>query len=182
MNILQKPVPSFTKGRREFKPEGIVIHIGEGTQEIIYQTFLHEDKSSHYCVSKLGEVWQFVKEEDTAWAQGAVVQPTAKLVTDIHPGINPNKYLISIEHEGFGGTDFTDAQYQTTAQLVKDISTRWNIPLDSDHVIRHNSIRRDKSCPGKADVDKIISLAQEGVSLGNDELKRQIIELVNKIK
>lgn len=182
MNIIQKPVPNFTKGRSGFRPEGVVIHVGEGSQEIIYQTFLKEEKSSHYCVSRAGEIWQFVKDEDTAYAQGVVVKPTAKLVTEIHPGINPNNYLLSIEHEGFGIQDFTDAQYATTGALVHELCIKWNIPMDSVHIIRHNSIRADKTCPGLADVGKLIKLAQGGLSGSEKEkLKQEIIDRLNKL-
>lgn len=183
MTILSKLVPNFTAGRSGFKPEGVVIHIGEGSQNAIYNTFLTEEKSSHYCVSKLGEVWQFVLETDTAWTEGVVVRPTATLVTTTHPGINPNDYLIGIEHEGFGTTDFTDAQYTTTSQLVHDICVRWNIPFDRVHILRHNEIDADKTCPGIANVDKIVELASKvgSSSPSKDDIKKQITDLLNQL-
>lgn len=158
MNIIQKPVPNFAKGRGQYKPQIIVIHIGEGSQNIIYQTFLNEEKSSHYCVSKTGEIWQFVKEEDTAWGNGIVVRPTSPYVLSM-PSVNPSAYSISIEHEGFGTVDFTEAQYSATAALVADIAKRWSIPLDRVHILRHNEIRADKTCPGLANVTRIIQMA-----------------------
>ncbi len=159
MNIIQKPVPNFAQGRNGFKPEAIVIHIGEASQNIIYQTFLTEEKSSHYCVSYTGEVWQFVQESDCAWTEGVVINPTAKIVTQTHHGINPNLYCIGIEHEGFPTTDFTEAQYATTSALVADIAKRYNIPLDRTHILRHNEIQTQKTCPGIANVDRIVQMA-----------------------
>lgn len=182
MNIVQKPVKNFAAGRSGFKPEGVVIHIGEGSQTSIYNTFLTEEKSSHYCVSYTGEIWQFVQEQDTAWTEGVVVRPTAQLVTTTHLGVNPNNYLIGIEHEGFGTIDFTEAQYTTTAQLVHDICVRWNIPFDRVHILRHNEIDADKTCPGIANVDRIVVMAATLSNLQNkDALKQQIINLVNQL-
>lgn len=158
-------------GREGYKPEGVVIHVGEGSQDAIYETFLNEPKSSHYCVSKAGMIWQFVDEKDTAWAQGNVNNPVATLVTEIHPGVNPNMYLISIEHEGVGTTDFTETQYTTTAKLINDICTRWNIPIDRIHILRHNEIRANKTCPGIANVDNIVDMAKVGSMSGSIDVK-----------
>lgn len=157
--IIQKPVPSYTVGRGSIvRPDLIVIHIGEGSQQVIYNTFLTEEKSSHYCVSKTGEIWQFVQEKDTAWGNGTVVNPTSPLVLS-RPNLNPNKYSISIEHEGMATSDITEIQYTATANLVEDICKRWNIPIDRIHIIPHKEIRADKSCPGLINVEKIISMA-----------------------
>lgn len=183
LNIIQKLVPHFATGRNGMIPDIVVIHIGEGTQEVIYRTFLTEEKSSHYCVSKAGVIWQFVKEEDTAWGNGIVVNPTASQVT-YRPNVNPNAYSISIEHEGVGTVDFTDAQYEATAQLVADICTRRKIPIDRVHIIRHNEIRQDKTCPGVANVDKIVTKAKGYAGQGGtskDEIKKQIIILLNQL-
>lgn len=169
------------RGRSGYKPEGVVIHVGVGSQETIYQTFLKEEKSSHFCVSKTGEVWQFVNMNDTAWAQGIVVRPTATLVTKTHPNVNPNLYLISIEHEGFGVEDFTECQYETTAKLVKEVCFQFDIPVDRIHILRHNEIRADKTCPGTANVDRIVEMAKGEPEQSKEEIKQQIINLVNQL-
>lgn len=187
MNIISKPVPNYSKGRGIYKPEGIVIHIGEGSQEIIYQTFLNEPKSSHYCTSKTGEIWQFVRDEDTAWAQGVVVKPTATFVTKTHVGVNPNAYLLSIEHEGFGTTDFTEAQYKATSQLVKELCIKWNISIDSEHIIRHNTINGAKTCPGIMSMEKLLKMAKsepDDSELGETDkaiIRQKIKDLVDKL-
>lgn len=43
---------------------------------------------------------------------------------------SPNFYTIGIEHEGDEQTEWTDATYTASSSLIRDISTRWNIPLD----------------------------------------------------
>lgn len=167
------------------KPDMVVIHIGEGSQDVIYQTFLHgnpdDPKSSHYCVSKAGEIWQFVQEADTAWGNGIVVNPKNALVLS-RKGINPNGYSISIEHEGVGTVDFTVAQYQATANLVADICKRWSVPVDRVHIIRHNEIRADKTCPGIANVDTIVTMVKNILAQPTKEdIKNQILASLQQL-
>lgn len=158
--VIQKPVKNYTEGRSGYHPEVICIHITEGTKESVYQHFNNPFSyvSSHYLVCKNREIWTFVDEENTAWGNGKVVNPTAKIVLD-RPTINPNAYSISIETEAFTWSIIPETQYDDLAELVLEISHRWIIPLDREHIIRHNEIRADKSCPAQIDVNKIIDLA-----------------------
>jgi len=145
---------NFQQGRPPgFQPEAIVIHIGEGSLRSIDQQFNDPIArvSAHYCVSKSGDVHQYVDEKDTAYHAGNIDRPDwSGLKPGKTPGsfINPNFYTIGIEHEGFADDPWPDAQLATSAALVGEIAGRWNIPLDEDHVIRHHQIRFMKSCPG----------------------------------
>jgi N-acetylmuramoyl-L-alanine amidase len=145
---------NFRRGRPAgFQPEAIVIHIGEGSLRSIDQTFNDPGSrvSAHYCVSKAGDIHQYVDEKDTAFHAGNIDRPSW---TGLKPGatpgtfINPNFYTIGIEHEGFADDAWPDTQLATSAALVAEIAQRWKIPLDEDHVIRHHQIRFMKSCPG----------------------------------
>ncbi len=153
---------NFRTGRRGFRPEAIVIHIVVGTMVAADSTFAdpREQKSAHYCVGKDGTIHQYVDEADTAFHAGTVVNPTAKIATTTHPGVNPNLYTIGIEHAGLPTDTWPEAQVQASGTLVAEIAARWRIPLDSNHVIRHHEIRANKTCPGKGDVARIISIAQ----------------------
>lgn len=155
--IIQKPVNKYFKGRK-YPIKGICIHLADGNAEQVYSTFQNEPKSSHYFVLKSGGIWQFVSENDIAWAQGLVRNPTAKLVLD-NPGLNPNEFLISIEHEGYAKDDINSVMYETTAKLVREICLRYGLTIDRDTVIGHREIRNDKLCPGKIDMDKIVNMA-----------------------
>ena len=170
MNIIQKSIVNYAKGRQGERPEIVVIHIGEGNSGQILGkanfkeklgAFTYEQKSSHYLVNYDGSVWQFVKEENTAWHAGLKVNPTTKLVLakKEKKKKNPNLYPIGIEHEVYGHTDITEEQYKVSAQLIREICLRWNITIDREHIIGHREIRADKTCPGKIDVDKLIRLA-----------------------
>lgn len=147
MNIIQKPSPHFFPNRKGYKPEAIVIHIMAGTLVGTDAWFKNpaSQVSAHYGVGKTGEVHQYVKEEHGAWHAGRVDKPTWKL---IKAGVNPNYYTIGIEHEGQPGDIWTEAMIKSTAQLIKEIAQRWNIPIDRDHVIGHYNIYSVKAnCP-----------------------------------
>jgi hypothetical protein len=145
---------NFRQGRpANFRPEAIVIHIGEGSLHSIDAQFNDPNAvvSAHYCVSKTGQVHQYVHEIDTAFHAGTIDRPSWPLLKPGQtPGsfINPNFYTIGIEHEGFADDVWPEMQINTSAALVGEIAHRWQIPLDPDHVIRHHQIRFAKSCPG----------------------------------
>ena len=164
MNIISVPGPNFTHGRKSYKPEAIVIHIMEGNLPGTDSWFASRQSqvSAHYGVGKSGEVHQFVQEENSAWHAGRVNLPSWRLIKPAAGGlyINPNFYTVGIEHEGNAQSEWTDAMYQTSSQLVRSVSQRWNIPLDRDHVIGHHEIYSIKTCPGfKVDLNKLIALA-----------------------
>lgn len=183
MAIIQKPSPNFAKGRTTFKPEAVVIHIMEGTLEgtdTWFATFTSQ-VSAHYGIGKKGDVHQYVKEADTAWHAGRVDNPTWDLVK---AGINPNLYTIGIEHEGKAGDAWTEAMKKASAALIKEICTRWSIPIDRDHIIGHYQIFSVKAnCPAvnKKIIDELISLAREEVSTKND-LIQQAMDLLAQAK
>jgi len=81
------------------RPAAIVIHISEGTLSSADAWFNNEaaNVSAHYCVGRVGEIHQYVSEEDTAYHAGSPVNPTWRL---LRPCVNPNFYTIGIEHEG----------------------------------------------------------------------------------
>lgn len=167
MNIINIPSPNFSTGRRGFAPITIVIHIMEGTLTGTDSWFRNpaSQVSAHYGIGRTGETHQYVKETDTAWHAGRVNAPSWRLIKPSGTTfINPNYYTIGIEHEGNEDSDWTDAMYNASAELVKLISARWNIPLNRDHIIGHHEIYSLKTCPGsKVDLNKLIALASGNV-------------------
>lgn len=166
--IIQKPTPNFSVGRGGFKPEIIVLHIMvdkvNGSISETDNWFLHSsgDKavSAHYGISSIGDVHQYVKDEDTAWAQGKVENPSFKLYK---PNISPNLYCLSIEHEGIDLSKATEIEINTSVNLIRSLAAKWNIPIDRDHIIGHYQIRSSKpNCPAtdKSIIDRIIKQAQ----------------------
>lgn len=183
LNIVQKSVENFWQGRNGFKPEQIVIHIGEGNKYQIYSEFLDKksNRSSHYLVCKNLEIWQFVNEEDSAWGNGKVFEPTDEIVKS-RIGQNPNYWSISIEHEGKAIEGINPAMYAVTAELVEDICRRRNIPIDEKHIIRHETIDKKKTCPGLISVNKIIQDAKKNANLKNQlSLYKKLLALYQKL-
>jgi hypothetical protein len=154
---------NHASGRSGHRPEALVIHVMEGTMESTLSWFRSPASkvSSHYGVSREGEVVQYVRDEDTAWHAGRVLRPTAEMVLE-RPGVNPNLWTIGIEHEGGANQEPTSAQLAASAELMKMLSDRWNIPLDLRHVIPHRAIYAEKTCPGRIEVGTLISLARRG--------------------
>jgi N-acetyl-anhydromuramyl-L-alanine amidase AmpD len=102
--------------------------------------------SAHYLVTKLGDIYQLVKDEDSSWHAGAVSKPNWKL----YDGSNPNYYTIGIEHEALPGERLTEMQYQATLWLHKQLIAKHGIPIDEGHIIGHyriDSVNRP-NCPG----------------------------------
>lgn len=157
MLVTPKPTPNFRTGRRS-PVRGICLHCTEGTAESAISWFgsPKSEVSAHYMVQKDGVVIQFVDEANEAWAQGRVDHPTAQIVAD-HPGLNPNAYLISIEHEGFG--DLTDEQRESSIILIRSIAHDHDLEINRYTVIGHHEVYSIKSCPGKLDVDAHVALA-----------------------
>jgi N-acetylmuramoyl-L-alanine amidase len=164
MTTKQIPSPNFTAGRKQYRPEAIVIHILQGSIADAGEAYRNTatGKSSHYAVGSNGEVQQFVSEMDTAWHAGRVKDPSWPLIKAAGRGlyINPNYYTISIDHEGQVDSEWSREMYAASAALIKDVCTRWNIPIDREHIIGHNEIFAQNSCPGlKVDLNKLVTLA-----------------------
>lgn len=179
LNIIQKPTKNFTAGRKAYSPQVIVLHIMVGsligTDDWFSRTA--SQVSANYGVGFGGEVHQYVKDEDTAWAQGNVNTPTFKLYK---PGVNPNLYCLSIEHEGYDLSEAPVKQLNASVELIQALSTKYGIPIDRDHVIGHYEINRlDKpNCPSvdKKILDVIVARAK-----GNTP-KSEILDKIEELK
>ena len=152
---------NYTPGRKGYKPLAIVIHVVEGSMDAMDSWFKSEQSkvSAHFGNSYEGKLKQYVRLQDTAWANGRIARPKAKLVLE-NPGINPNYYTVSIEHEGSGKQDLTEKQRNASAWLINKLCKELFIPLDRRHILRHNEIFADKTCPGAIDVDRLLAVAK----------------------
>jgi N-acetyl-anhydromuramyl-L-alanine amidase AmpD len=153
---------NYKAGREGICPvDTIVIHVTEGDADSVRSWFNNSaaEVSAHYMVTVDGQIVQFVDEENTAWANGRVVSPTAQAVLD-RDGSNPNDWTISIEHEGTGREELTDDQRTASHWLIRDIAARHGIPIDREHIIGHHEIRATKRCPGAISVDRLVQEIQ----------------------
>ena len=148
MEIQWHPSPNFTVGRGNRNIIGIINHITAGLYPgcLNWMCNITASASAHYLVTKSGEIFQMVKEADTAWHAGIVLNPTWKL----YDGTNPNRYTLGIEHECVSGGELTEAQYESTLELHKQLCEKYSIPIDRLHIIGHyetDSVNR-KNDPG----------------------------------
>jgi N-acetyl-anhydromuramyl-L-alanine amidase AmpD len=147
LKIEVETTPNLYQGRKGESPKAFVIHVTEGTYESAKSWIqkITAAVSYNYVVKEDGTPVCFVHPNNAAWANGLIERPTWP---GIHPTINPNLYTISIAYAGFASQGPTIEQVFTIAQLLKELSTQYEIPLDDLHVIGHNQIRGDKQCPG----------------------------------
>lgn len=191
LKVTRRPCSdNFHKGRigkdgKRWTPDAITIHVTEGTAASARSWFNTKtaDVSSHYLVAKNGDRDQFVDEDDTALTNGVVDRPEAALVL-ARPGVNPNLWTISIEHEGRGNEDLTSDQLASSAELIADIVRRRPvIQLNRRHIIPHREIRKSKTCPGKIDVDRLIRAASgSGADASSVTIARPRIVYSNYLK
>lgn len=174
MDVIWKGSRHFTKGRRGYRPEAVVVHIMEGTLVGTDDWFNDPASkvSAHYGIGRGGEVHQYVREADQAWHAGRSWTPTWSEYRD---GVNPNLYTIGIEHEGKPDDAWPAAMYEASAALIKEICLRWNIAIDRQHIVGHREIYARKSCPGsQVDLSGLTKMASGlAVDLGNHNLIEQ---------
>jgi N-acetyl-anhydromuramyl-L-alanine amidase AmpD len=143
------PARYFRKGRTS-PIRRIVLHIADGagsargTAEYFRDAPDNRPASAHYVVGRDGEIFQCVRDEDTAYHAHAA-----------------NADSIGIENEArtpgekeFGADDpglpFTAANYRSLAQLVRALAAKYGIPLDREHIVGHSEVDADTThsdCP-----------------------------------
>lgn len=119
------------KRERDFDIKYIIIHDTEGSYESAISWYQDPRSyvSAQYTIrSSDGEVTQSVKNDDIAWQAG---------------NWYVNTHSIGIEHEGFaaeGAAWYTEAMYRSSAELVRYLAKKYNVPLDREHIIAHGEI------------------------------------------
>lgn len=115
----------------KIKINTIVIHDIEGSYQAGISTFQNPSSgvSAHYVMKSDGsETTQMVPNKDIAFHAG---------------NYWANMHAIGIEQEGFaarGATWFTPATYRATAQLVRYLAKKFDVPLDRQHIIGHDNV------------------------------------------
>ncbi|HSX34907.1 MAG TPA: peptidoglycan recognition family protein [Candidatus Saccharimonadales bacterium] len=118
----------------------IVVHDTEGSYTSAISHFQDTSAyvSANYVIrSSDGAVTQMVKNQDTAWHAGDWYM---------------NMHSIGIEHEGTaraGSTWYTEAMYKSSADLVRYLAKKYNIPMDRQHILGHDNI------PGLTDANVV---------------------------
>lgn len=109
----------------------IVIHTTEVSYEGTIRIFSDPSRSAsaHYLIrSSDGRVTKFVSPRHVAWHAGNWYY---------------NMHSVGIEHEAYsaeGHAWFTDELYASSAALVRYLATRYNVPVDREHIIGHDEV------------------------------------------
>jgi N-acetyl-anhydromuramyl-L-alanine amidase AmpD len=109
------PAPECNWEPRTKEVSAVVIHYTEGSYAGCISWFKNCDAevSAHYVIRSFdGQVTQMVREADKAWHARTA-----------------NGYTIGIEHEAYGdiASFFTEAMYQSSADLVRSICRRYDV-------------------------------------------------------
>lgn len=116
----------------------VIVHTTQGSYGGTVSWFQNPSSnvSTHYVVrSSDGEVTQMLHEADNGWHAGNSTY---------------NRQSIGIEHEGFVDDParwYTDAMYASSADLVRYLCDKYEIPIDRDHIIGHVEV------PGSSHTD-----------------------------
>jgi N-acetyl-anhydromuramyl-L-alanine amidase AmpD len=151
--------------RRGYSPSVIVNHMVQGSVESCINWFTskyNKQSSAHFLVGKDGSIYQFVKIENNAWANGLKIDQYNRAIAEIvkEKNVNPNYYSVSIEHEGFYEKtkgDLTSKQLKASIWLHKFIigfvkeNFNEEILADREHILGHSEIDPigKPFCPGE---------------------------------
>ena len=142
--------------------EGIVVHTMAGTLAGCDSWFANPaaEAGTHFGVGRNGEVHQYFDLTQGPFAHGRI-EPgfTARLVAENGTDVNPNWYLIGIEHDDLGSAaPPTEAQLEASARLAAVLFREHILPhagvtgaaIDHDHILRHAHISPQSRpfCPG----------------------------------
>lgn len=132
----------------------IVIHSTVCTTQQAINTFSSPNAttSAHYIIGNDGSLHAGLEEFNVAF----------------HSGNYPmNQMSIGIEHEWYSGIHPSAQLYATSAKLVKDICSFYNLPIDSATIIPHKQVV-PTGCPNEIDVARIIREASGGSPVIDD--------------
>ena len=155
--------PNFDKNR--VKIDRVVIHwFGAGNQAGADAQFQKATPgtSAHYSVEN-DSVHQYVKEENVAYHAGNYAM---------------NQRSIGIEHSAEPNRPASDKTYEIAGRLLGEICKRHDIPLDRTHIIKHAEVKATQ-CPGTMDLERLISIAKQGGSMGANMYGNPALDLNN---
>ena len=166
------PVEEYSS-EREFPPEYVMIHFTSAVvphpedpynMDYVRSIFVDYNVSIHYIIHRDGTVYCYIPENRVAWHAGKGQWKDDPKYTN-----TMNRYSIGIELVGIGSEKdmsiymssaaygkldasvkgFTDSQYNALKLLVTDLCSRYDIPMDREHIIGHQEYSPHKTDPGE---------------------------------
>lgn len=156
--VVQLPSANHSP-RRDATPDVLVLHIMAGSLAACdswFQSSGNTESSAHFGIGKDGTVHQYVSVGEASWSNGIVDDmdhgPAQAFLASLPAGASPNRYSVSIEHEGQSGDDMTPEQFIASvgvaAWLFGPGGALEGKAVDREHIIRHSEIGSHPLCPG----------------------------------
>lgn len=171
------PIPSsnYHAWRYGYQVDRVILHHMDGSFAAANSIFnMTHGTSAHYGIRLDGYAGCWVDEDHTCYAAGGSLSAPSWI-----PHVNERS--INIEHEDLAqdklsSFTFSEELYDTSALMVADICARHAIPIDRDHIIRHNEAS-STVCSGGLDIDLIVRRAKMLEQMAKDIARvRQILE------
>ncbi len=158
----------------------------EGTPHYFSRDLLLENPprraSTHYYISGGldtpgdGDLYQMVPESQGAIANGVLGKPYPR---DTDQTISLNLQSLSVELEGRAHTIHEtmkrdNPQWETTVKWIESRSAKYDIPLDTQHVIGHKDVSAERSDPGQLNIDQLVRDAR--ALREEDEMKPYLVQ------
>lgn len=182
---------NYAEDRDGIRPEALVLHIAEGFLAGMDAWFANPTAgvSAHFGVGKAGEIHQYVRVEDTAFANGNREQGYTARLIDENPGVNPNKWSISIEHEGRTGETLTPAQWAASTRLAAWLCESVLLPyagqtgfvVSRDRILKHADIAPQTRgrCPGWDETYQTAYINEVARILGGEGQRvRELLDII----
>ncbi len=124
----------------------VIIHSCEGGYSGCWSwlTTAASEVSAHYVVREDGaEISQLVREPLRAWHIGATYDASLNGGHELKlQGVQSNHFTIGVEHGGYASqTLWPTEQIDASARLVCEITKRWQIPRDRQHIVSHGQLQ-----------------------------------------
>ena len=145
--------------------------------------------STNYYADSDGDLYQMVRDEDFAWAQGVrskdLILPRPSWWRDEF--VSYNACMLSIEIEGYAreiGETFIPGsrQFETVAAWSAFVCRKYGIPIDREHHVGHSELTRQKSDPGRdfswaALLERVRELVEGDIEARLHRLERRVVML-----
>ena len=124
--------PNFNSRPKGKVIDTIIIHYTEIDRDKTIEFFTCEKRevSSHYLITKKGELIHFVSPEERAWHAGKSYWKGIE-------GLNDNSIGIEIENDGM--EDFLEVQYEILISLIKQLKSQF-LNISDNLILGHSDI------------------------------------------
>lgn len=178
LNIVQVGSPNFSS-RRDGVPRVLVMHIMDGSLpgcDSWFNSPQNTEASAHFGIGKNGEVHQYVDPKFSAWANGIVDNIdhgwATNFLNGLPNGASPNRFSISVEHEGHSGDRLDGLMFGASVALAVQLfgpgGALDGVLCDREHVLRHGEIGNHPLCPGfpEEDMQHFIEVVNTWLHMG----------------